>query len=211
MFAVLMHEMGITERREREKTELRDKILAEAREILIKEGQDNLSIRNIAAAVEYSPATIYLYFKDKDEIVYELMEMGFGLMHEQLLDSFQEEDPVMRVQKIGLGYVSFGLENPEWYHIMFNSSKPIQHLERCQEEWGAGIRLFDFLVNTCDEVIRLGRADAEDAKLLAVQLWSVVHGLVTLYHSQRLEMVEKDAGKHLVHKTIESMIRSIFN
>ena len=56
--------MGISERREREKQELREKILEKAREILIKEGQDNLSIRNIATAIEYSPATIYLYFQD---------------------------------------------------------------------------------------------------------------------------------------------------
>ena len=62
--------MGISERREREKQELREKILEKAKEILIKEGQDNLSIRNIATAIEYSPATIYLYFQDKDEIVY---------------------------------------------------------------------------------------------------------------------------------------------
>lgn len=211
MFAVLILEMGITERREREKTELRDKILAEAKEILIKEGQDNLSIRNIASAVEYSPATIYLYFKDKDEIVYELMEMGFGLMLEKLSDSFQEDDPVLRIQQVGLGYVAFGLSNPEWYHIMFNSSKPIQHLERCEAEWGPGIRLFDFLVSACEEVIQQGRADAGDARLLALQLWSVVHGLVTLFHSQRLEMVEKNAGPDLVHKTIESMMRSTFS
>ena len=80
--------MGIAERRDREKQELRDKILEKAKTILVKEGQDNLSIRNIAAAVEYSPATIYLYFKDKDEIVYELMEMGFGLMTKELQDVF---------------------------------------------------------------------------------------------------------------------------
>lgn len=203
--------MGIAERREREKQELRDRILEKAREILIKEGQDNLSIRNIAAAVEYSPATIYLYFKDKDEIVYELMEMGFGLMTKDLQDVFVTEDPVERIRKIGQGYVSFGLKNPEWYEIMFNAPQPIQHLEKCQAEWGQGISLFEFLVETCQMIIDQKRTSVGEARLLALHLWSAVHGLVNLARSQRLEMVEQNGGDELIHRTIDSMMKCVFN
>ena len=202
--------MGITERREREKQELRDLILEKAREILIKEGQENLSIRNIATAIEYSPATIYLYFKDKDEIVYELMEMGFGLMVMDLKEAFEESDPVKRIRRIGHGYISFGLANPEWYVLMFNAPQPIQHLEKCQSEWGQGISLFDFLVETCQQAIDQKRTKESDSKLLALHLWSSVHGLVNLSLSQRLEMVEQNGGKPLLEKTIDSMMRCFF-
>jgi AcrR family transcriptional regulator len=60
--------MGILERKEREKQEMRDLILNVATEMFIEEGYDKTSIRKIADKIEYSPATIYLYFKDKDEI-----------------------------------------------------------------------------------------------------------------------------------------------
>ncbi|MBK8506034.1 MAG: TetR/AcrR family transcriptional regulator [Saprospiraceae bacterium] len=202
--------MGITERREREKQELRDKILDKAREILIKEGQENLSIRNIATAAEYSPATIYLYFKDKDEIVYELMEMGFALMVEDLQEAFESSDPVERIRKIGHGYVVFGLKNPEWYQVMFNAPQPIQHLEKCKEEWGRGISLFEFLVETCQEVIDQDRTTVREARLLALHMWSTVHGLVNLALTQRLEMVEQGGGPDLISKTIDSVMRCIF-
>lgn len=201
--------MGITERREREKQELRDKILDKAREILMREGQDNLSIRNIAAAVEYSPATIYLYFKDKDEIVYELMEMGFAMMIKDLQHGFTEPDPVERIRIIGQGYVSFGLRNPEWYDIMFNAPQPIQHLEKCQAEWGHGISLFEFLVETCQSIIDQRRTYVHEARLFALHLWSAVHGLVNLARSQRLEMVEQNGGEQLIRKTIDSMMQCI--
>ena len=59
--------MTISERKEREKLELKELILLKAKELVDKEGYEALSIRKIAAAAEYSPATIYLYFKDKDE------------------------------------------------------------------------------------------------------------------------------------------------
>jgi AcrR family transcriptional regulator len=202
--------MGIVERREREKQELRDKILTKAREILIREGQDNLSIRNIAARAEYSPATIYLYFKDKDEIVYELMEMGFALMTKDLNDAFDAADPVERIRRIGKGYVAFGLKNPEWYDIMFNAPQPVQHLQKCQVEWGHGISLFEFLVDTCQEVIDQKRASGNESRLLALHLWSAVHGLVNLARSQRLELVEQNGGDELIHKTIDSIMQCLF-
>jgi AcrR family transcriptional regulator len=203
--------MGITERREREKQELRELILDKAKHILVKEGQDNLSIRNIATAIEYSPATIYLYFKDKDEIVYELMELGFGLMTQDLKEAFSEIDPVKRIHRIGHGYVTFGLANPEWYDLMFNAPQPIQHLEKCQSEWGQGISLFDFLVQTCQEAIDQKRTKEVESKMLALHLWSAVHGLVNLSLSQRLEMVEQNGGKRLIEKTIDSMMSCYFD
>ena len=201
--------MGIAERREREKQELREKILDKARDILIRDGQDNLSIRNIASAAEYSPATIYLYFKDKDEIVYELMEMGFALMVKDLESAFAEPDPVERIRIIGQGYVAFGLKNPEWYEIMFNAPQPIQHLEKCQAEWGHGISLFEFLVETCQLVIDQRRTYVDEARLFALHLWSAVHGLVNLAQSQRLEMVEQNGGETLIRKTIDSIMQCV--
>ena len=202
--------MGISERREREKQELREKILEKAKEILIKEGQDNLSIRNIATAIEYSPATIYLYFQDKDEIVYELMEMGFERMTSELQGAFEMTDPVERIRHIGQGYIAFGLKNPEWYDIMFNAPQPIQHLTKCQEEWGFGIQLFDFLVNTCEEAMSQDRTRKQDPRLVALHLWSTVHGLVNLSRSQRLEMVEQNNNDSLIQRTVESMLQCIF-
>ncbi len=61
--------MGIKERREIEKTEMKSKIKAAAIELIEQEGYEKLSIRKIAAKIEYSPTTIYLYYKDKAEII----------------------------------------------------------------------------------------------------------------------------------------------
>jgi AcrR family transcriptional regulator len=69
--------MGISERKEREKQEMREKILLVATEMFIEEGYDKTSIRKIADKIEYSPATIYLYFKDKDEIFHAIHDKGF--------------------------------------------------------------------------------------------------------------------------------------
>ena len=61
--------MGIRERREAEKAEMKKKIMDAAIDIIETEGYEKLSIRKIAAQIEYSPTTIYLYYKDKAEII----------------------------------------------------------------------------------------------------------------------------------------------
>lgn len=69
--------MGIRERKEREKSEIRNRIVRAASDIVAREGHENLTVRKLAAAIEYSPRTIYLYFKDRDAVLQEVVESGF--------------------------------------------------------------------------------------------------------------------------------------
>ena len=69
--------MGTRERREREKGELRAKILDAARTLFMKDGYDAVSMRKIAEAIEYSPTAIYQYFPDKTTLVLALCEADF--------------------------------------------------------------------------------------------------------------------------------------
>lgn len=66
--------MGIKERRAIEKVEMKKQIKAAAIALIEQEGYDKLSIRKIAAKIEYSPTTIYLYYKDKAEIITDMSE-----------------------------------------------------------------------------------------------------------------------------------------
>jgi AcrR family transcriptional regulator len=64
-------------RRERERETLRKTILRAAREILVTEGYEAISLRTIADMIEYSAAALYLHFKDKDAILQALIDEGF--------------------------------------------------------------------------------------------------------------------------------------
>lgn len=70
--------MGISSRKEREKIELRAKIIDATAKILIDQGYEKTTIRKVAEAIEYSPRTVYLYFKDKDSLLMEIIEEGFA-------------------------------------------------------------------------------------------------------------------------------------
>ena len=77
--------MGVAERKEREKEVLREQILAAAKTLFLEKGVEKTSIRNIADLIEYSPGSIYHYFKDKDEIFYALHQGGFQQLMSKML------------------------------------------------------------------------------------------------------------------------------
>lgn len=202
--------MGTAERKEREKAELKEQILNAAKKILLKSGKEGLTIRKIAADIEYSPATIYLYFQDKDQILHELMEMGFMLMNKGMVHAFAEKDPVKRIREIGRAYVRFGIENKDWYDIMFNSDEPMKHMQKCCEDWDEGMAMFHFLTMTCKEAIDKHQLRSLNEQVLALQLWSCVHGLVNLTLTDRLKIVDHDEPGILIEQVLDSMMECLF-
>ena len=111
--------MGITERKTRQKQALRERILDAARRIVVREGFAALSMRKIADAIEYSPATLYLYFASRDEIARALCTEGYA----QLLATFeplaQIADPADRLKAMAHAYVGFGVAHPQTYRLIF--------------------------------------------------------------------------------------------
>ena len=112
--------MSIQERKQREKEALRNKIIQAASELISTEGHEHVSIRKIARAVEYSPRTIYLYFRDKEHLLQEVVEAGF----ERTL-SIRSNDraqanltPVQQLRKRLAAHVRNALAHPNFYRAV---------------------------------------------------------------------------------------------
>lgn len=181
--------MGITERKEREKQEMRQNIIDAAISMFAEEGYDKTSIRRIADKIEYSPATIYLYYKDKDELLYDVQKVVF----EQLFAVFRKEvtatHPFERLQQIAYSYVNFGRINPELYDLMFIIRAPMNVIEE-QEAWKNGDDCFGFLLNCLDECIQQELIRFDNKMLAAISIWGMMHGLVSLDVRCRLKVMQ---------------------
>src|SRR5580698_716002 len=126
--------MGIKERREREKSDTRDKILNAARELFITQGYDGVSMRKVAEKIEYSPTAIYVHFADKEDLFHQLCTQDFARLSEVFQSSAMPLDPVERLKQIGRTYVGFGLQYPNHYKLMFMTSHPPEQLNEEDEE-----------------------------------------------------------------------------
>ncbi|HEX7935883.1 MAG TPA: TetR/AcrR family transcriptional regulator [Paraburkholderia sp.] len=111
--------MGIVERKSRQKQALRERILDAARRIVMREGFAALSMRKIADAIEYSPATLYLHFASRDEIAQALCAEGYAQLLATFVPLAQIADPAERLKALGRAYVAFGVAHPETYRLIF--------------------------------------------------------------------------------------------
>ena len=200
--------MGISERKTKEKQELKALILAAARKLFLERGIAETSIRNIAEAIEYSPATIYLYYQDKDEILHDLHNQGFQELGDKMRVLLEVSDPFERLKALGRVYINFGLQNTEMYDLMFIAKAPMNYIEGLQQsEWQEGKRAFDFLMLTVDECIAAGRFAGHEAGPLSYVIWSCVHGMVALEIRDRCKGISCEDPVLIFRDAFEAFIK----
>jgi AcrR family transcriptional regulator len=196
--------MGVAERKEKHKEDLKKDILEAAKQLFTEKGFESTSIRAIAEKIEYSPATIYLYYKDKNEIVHALHSEGFKLLvsHFAVLNTVSH--PFERLKAMGRAYIQFAMQNPDIYKLLFVMEEPLKHVANCFEDWDEGDVAFDILLKTVGECQQNGYFKGFDVGLLSFSIWSSMHGLCTLRSSGHLEHVAEARANGLELDTLMS-------
>lgn len=202
--------MGIQERKTRHKEDLKKSILDAAKKLFLEEGYDATSIRKIAAEIEFSPTTIYLYYKDKNEIAHALHEEGFKLLSEKFLVLAHVDHPFERLKAMGRIYMQFALENSDFYEIMFILKDPIVGIsDACAEdEWDEGKRAFTLLTSTIEQCQQAGYFAGFEKNAFSLMVWSTMHGLCTMKIHGQLDLVVK---KKEILSEIEDAFGHTFN
>ncbi len=204
--------MGVTERKERERLEMKQRILDAAKDVFIQEGYDKASIRAIAERIEYSPATIYLYFKDKDELFYAVHEFGFARLFEQMHSLLVIENPLERLRQMGIRYLEFAVANPELYDLMFISRAPMVAIhKKYDDDWDCGQQNFVLLQEIIRQCMAEGLMRETDLSVATMSIWSFVHGLASLFIRDRFSVAEKfsDDIPGTMHQSLNLMISLI--
>ena len=202
--------MGIRERKLKHKESLRETILDAARKLFLKDGYQATSIRKIASEIEFSPTTIYLYFKDKAEIAYVLHQEGFKILAAQFRVLSNIEHPFERVKAMGRAYMHFSIEYSDWYKLMFVEREPIEYIEDCGDKnWDEGQKSFDTLVYNIKACQEIGYFKDLDTTSVAMLAWTTLHGLCTLQMHGHLDFIKSHKGQHLAH--IDNVLEDTFS
>lgn len=203
--------MGIKERKERHRENLKAQILEAAKKLFVKDGYDATSIRKIAAEVEFSPTTIYLYYKDKSDIAYALHQEGFLLLRERFVALEFVDRPFERLKAMGRAYIRFAIDHPDFYELMFIMREPMEYLEihHPEQEWPEGERVLDGLFQTVQACQQEGYFTDIDTQEMAILCWNVVHGLCSLHITGHFKSI---AAKCDTHKGFqkESLLDDVF-
>jgi len=189
---------------------MRQKIIDASMAMFVEEGYEKTSIRNIAERIEYSPATIYLYYKDKDELLYDVQGMAFERLLEEFRTRATSKSPWKRLEQICDTYIDFGLNQQELYALMFIIKAPMNMVEE-HELWSNGQAAFDFLLSTMTECVEKGLLRFKDAATGALSIWSFTHGLLSLNLCCRFKVMRLQEGQTepLVQHSVKEYLRMI--
>lgn len=197
---------GSKQRRAREKEGLREEILEAARTLFVKEGYESVSIRKIADKIEYAPGTIYLYFRDKAEILDRICEETFAKLLRRM-EAIREDNaaPLDKLRRGLRTYIHFGLENPNHYVVTFIQAKV--HLESKSVFETTGQQAFACLRKCGQECIEAGELVCNDADEVAQTLWAGIHGLTSLLITcDSFPFIEHN---RLVDRMVETLVEGV--
>jgi AcrR family transcriptional regulator len=149
-------------------------------------GYRAVTLRSLANALGVSPMTPYRYFENKDELFAMVRAEAFGRFADAQRDAVEGvEDPQGALRRLGRAYVTFALEEPDAYRIMFELFQaPAGTYAELEAEQA---RAFSYLRAAVELLAKAGLMEGDPLQR-AHFLWAQVHGLVSLHLAGKLVM-----------------------
>lgn len=176
---------------------LRRALLDGALALIADKGVGGLSLREVAARAGVSHAAPYHHFADKTALIRALAYEGMQLMDREMAAAEADagDNPKQRLLGIGMAYVTFAVAHPDYY-AAFNTPEANDPEAQAVDERPEGERgsTWNRLVDAILACQRSGDLPQGDPMVLAVYLWSLVHGLAELWRSGPLPLLPQAAG-----------------
>ncbi len=192
--------MSISEKRRIfESAQMKKRIKKAALALFLRDGIENVTMRRIASRIRYSPATIYNYYANKNDIFQDLRRDGFALLRTYQENSRKYKSAKKRILAHGREYLEFAFENPQLYELMFIVKAPMGEVINNAEN-SRTIQSFQYLKDDITSCIKEGLIKKIDVDVAAVSFWSFGHGLASLLIRERLTMFEGEDQKQLIEE-----------
>jgi TetR/AcrR family transcriptional regulator len=191
--------MGVAERKEREKEQRRSAIVDAAEEVFFSRGVENATMDEVAEKAELSKGTLYLYFKNKNDLFHAIVARALEILFNMFQRAVKnEEKGIDKIRAIGTAYIEFYKKNPDYYNSMLHQEvhefdqsdmEENPNMALCQE---LGEKIFGLM----GEVVKTGimdgtiRKDLDPAKLPIV-LWGHAAGVLHLVKSKGKMLEDK--------------------
>jgi len=182
-------------------------ILDAALDLFMTHGYAQVSIRNIAARVEYSPGAIYGYFASKDEIFYALAEEGLRSLGARELADAPSDDPVEDVRAATWRLYEFSKEQPQYFALVFLDPR-VPRVSREYERFAFISEMRSRALARVDRCVAEGLFPPTTHAEVALRLlWAPVVGIAALHLSRRMpDDLDPDP---LVRDAVETTIAGI--
>jgi AcrR family transcriptional regulator len=190
--------MGTEERKAREKEQRRNQIIDAAEQIIFSKGLEQSTMDEIAEEAELSKGTLYLYFKNKNELYLAITQRGSDILNNQFAKVFSgdhDHTGIELIRQLGETYLDFVRNNPDYYRafMYYESLSDVEELQQsdyaqvCEENRAEALNL---MIRALQIGMQDGTIDdSYNPKELAIAIWASTRGITMLSHM-------KDVGHH---------------
>lgn len=212
--------MGAITRKEKERDIRRKDIIDAAEKVFFEKGFKNATMDDVAKEAEFSKRTVYVYFKSKEQLYFEIMLMGYKLLNTMCIKAIDESGLKTGIEKIklmGKTLIAFNDSYPEYFKAIMNyengemdfSNNDDKAVEECYEE---GEKLLNFLKDALNEGIKEGTVrESIDISSTSLVQWASLVGVLNtsrakekyLIHYHRITPLE------LVEEAFKFLLRPI--
>jgi len=172
---------------------VRKKMIRETIFLINEIGFSGFSMRKLGSRLGVAAKTIYNYFSDKDELYLEVLSKGFSLLHNGMTEAAKvHTDPLGQLLAMAHAYVCFGLENPHYYNVLFSMDLPrfsdyidTKHERLADSQNRSALKIAETTRMVIEKIIcQKFRSDPREVDYLLMQLWTSLHGIVSLNNSR---------------------------
>ena len=200
--------MGVIEKRAKQKEEFRKEILDSACEIFINDGYDGFSMRKLAEKIDYSPTTIYLYFKNKDDLLFAICEEFFANFFAELnrIRSISQ-DPIETLRQAILYFMNCGLRNPNQYKLIFFTKSVYGTKEELVEKESMARNTYFVFREIVQDCINAGRLREIEVDVIVNTLSIASHGVIAknIYCAN----FSKERSDIVAHTLVDVLLRGL--
>ena len=192
---------------------IKENIIQEAVSLINEIGFSNFSMRKLGTHLGIAAKTIYNYFSDKDELYLKVLTKGFEMLHLTMEETVtQDMSPFEVLRAMAHGYVRFGLENSHHYTILFSMDVPkyrdyvgTNHEKLAESQNRSALEVAVATRKAILKAVRINKQiKDEDLDYLLMQVWSTLHGIVSLYSSR--VTLEVGAFEHVIPRMVDDAI-----
>jgi AcrR family transcriptional regulator len=158
--------------------DLREALIAATRDLLIVHGPDGFTLADACRRAGVTTAAPYKHFRDKQEILEEIVSRGFAELTAANAKAVAESGPatLAGITAMVISYLNFAVAQPAIFRLMFGHKSDLRKVEHVEESGNQCLK------NVINEVAAFSRKHGQkaDAERVAIRLWTFVHGASSL-------------------------------
>jgi AcrR family transcriptional regulator len=204
----------VAERREEEKERRRGEIIDAAERQYAEKGWDAVTMDQVARAARLSRALVYVYFKDKDDLMFAIGERAMHLLRTRFEEAFaRHELGIDKVEAIGRSYMAYAHEFPHYFDVCARFHAHSVALDPSSNEGAcavAGDEVLGVVIRAIESGVADGsiRTDVGDPGLLAVTLWGCTHGVTQIAMNKGSDLAQLGITANQMNQYTVELLRT---